>query len=409
MLFRMTQLLAALSAGLLVCVYLSKTPTVLFMEEHVVTHIVKSLDSSSQGVTLYEEGAGLAEMNSSPSHKSINNLTFFAYSESCLGIFDRTPLSPVDWAIVIKSLRERGANTIVIQDELSWERADELELAALAYEIKQIERVVLGIRYRLVPGERELPNYLMPSLINKESSFSDHVLTVNEVLFPPSLSNVSTVRYGFRQDERDDAVLLKQWGMVNGLPSWEIAALSAIHQVELAKVMVQSGCKIRWGETGKTIPINSFTQAQVLSGEVEKTESSAHDLSTLLDKENTLQIKPNEAVVITAQNPRAADGAALQNLVDLNSIIGSDLIKYLKLPSWAMLTVLLAVSLMAVFLLSPRRRMGIWALLFIVLMSLILSASIFDLAKHWCPVVPLWASCLTVYLSGFFSSKLKSA
>jgi len=196
MFFRLCVLILSLGIGIALFHFLGLFRQSVIIEEAICSEIAKATDSKNKAVMLKKDASALSviQSQSTDSLDTTKESSSFFYSIECEGVFESYPLSPSDWAIVLNRLYEKGARKVMIQDELSWEKADELELSALGHEIKKFDSCVIGLSYRLVPGAHPRPSYLDHSTIEQKSdSPLTQALKVNEVLFAPSVTGIDSV------------------------------------------------------------------------------------------------------------------------------------------------------------------------------------------------------------------------
>ncbi|HBE98079.1 MAG TPA: hypothetical protein DDW68_13010 [Verrucomicrobiales bacterium] len=161
------------------------------------------------------------------------NLESYTLDSETTAILGRSDLTPANWVFLINSIREAGAEHLVITQSLSWENTDELVLRAIQHELSQLESFAIGIDLQRGPITQEFPSYLEGSVIQSpEAAALDEIPRINQIGSHPS---IEAPFYGFTQlenihpDKESDTIelpLLVRWND-KLLPSLELASLMA--------------------------------------------------------------------------------------------------------------------------------------------------------------------------------------
>ena len=322
-------------------------------------------------------------------------------------LFEKYPLAPLDWAVILNNAREAGYRDLAIAQRLEFPRnTSSTELLALDTGIKDFERSVLVVDLNRGPdrGGRppEVPTYLARHAIpiNQVIGKAKLIEEVNEVDFPPSASGGAATIFAFRRISSSDEPIHRhafaRWGDLL-IPSFPVAVAMLRHDAGPRDIRVVMGSYIQVGK-GPRIPIDDNGRMLV------EAKGSAEDLSqatiaeTLLEVADVPQVgdgaAPGVVLVTNATKGKASPWGRPQELQNLvNTIDGlpqpGAAVAHPRLPPWGETIFYGAFAfVIALFLrLRPLARLGAFAGALVV--SLIILFALLKSTSTWIPVLPL--------------------
>lgn len=197
------------------------------------------------------------------------------------GYFSKSPLAPVDHAVIFSSLHEAGHRVIGIGHLMAWEDGEPLAMEALRKQIDRFDAAVLALPLArgAVPEPVAAP-FLRWSIPTKDAQGPVSSLPqVNRIAVANAEQGGARSLAGFSilENEADpgDAVqaLLARWDdrIVFSFP---LAVEIAAEGLTPADVIVHVGKEIRIGKAGPVIPVDEFGRGKVPAG-VEAIEAPA--------------------------------------------------------------------------------------------------------------------------------------
>jgi len=225
-----------------------------------------------------------------------NSLKFqgIAITDDLDHIFEATPPTPLDYAIILQQLYDKGYRSVVITTRMTWDRNlksdtlnakntilpshdefDEINLSAkaLSYKLSQFDRSVIGLPVTRGASSQSLPPSLMRASIPIEQVHGHHsaIPRVNQITLPASIDGGDHCLAGFYSIENTPEstthiALLALWNHENEvrlIPSIELLTIMSAHGISPAELDVECGKSIRLGKTGPLIPIDEFGQTPI--------------------------------------------------------------------------------------------------------------------------------------------------
>lgn len=332
-------------------------------------------------------------------------------------IYEATPPSPLDYAVMLHRLRSRGVENIVLTTRMSWDGQPGLSAAALSDQLAAFGRATISLPLTRGATAQELPAVLNNSLIPLANASGNQNLipAVNQVALPSVLSGGGHIYAGFSRIESipesgDFLPLLCLWENKGLIPSVELLALMNAYDVTPAEIIVRCGKHIRLGPDGPVVPINSYGEIllpESAASELERVPSTrAEDLITRPDNTRPTTADPNIYLVhAVGEKTSATNTLSPRRLAaivtwskNLPAPEPGQSIRYRRLPVWADIVILVDIALAACWFAGFSRggRHLAFALTAALLFPLLLS--LMDITQHWISVSAPLAAVLTAWL-----------
>jgi len=356
-------------------------------------------------------------------------------------IFEATPPTPLDYAVILQHLLDQGCQSVVLTTRMTWdstssntsadptpgEEFDEAKLStqALSYQLAQFDRAVIGLPVTRGAVAHQLPAPLLRSIISLDQiNGNDHLIPkVNQVTLPTSVTGGDSTLAGFHTIESSPAdnthiPLLAHWVSdkhpeENGLiPSIELLTIMSAHGISPSELHVQCGQHIRLGTTGPVIPIDDYGQTQRPEFSKKLTEvAPSIPADQLIAKKHSPTSAP--LCIIHANGEKSSrtnliNSEQLPDLLTLSQSLPtpSDPVLYQKLSFGIEFLIILAITLIATTLItfSPTNR-NIAYILTIALLLIVLLIFM-EWKQQW---FGLTAPALTLISAWIISSQLNPA
>jgi len=356
-------------------------------------------------------------------------------------IFETSPPSPLDYAVILQHLLDQGCRSVVITTRMAWdtpkkrdnslstdswdESFDEAKLSpqALSYKLAQFDRAVIGLPVTRGAVAHTLPQTLQRSLITRQQIHGNDKLIpkINQASLPTSIEGGPNTLAGFSVIESAPSdpkriQLLAHWISDTSpqddgfIPSLALLTIMSAHGIAPSELQVQCGQHIRLGQTGPIIPIDEY-------GQTPRTESlsTTAALSSGIPADQLITSKSiqlnNKLCLIRATGEKSSRTNLLKTehlsqLVTLSQTLPTlgDPVIYQKLNFGFECLIILGITLIAaaIITLTPQHRNIAYALALLLLVIILLVLMTW---KHqW---VGLTAPTLTLISAWLISSQLK--
>ncbi|MFM2196797.1 MAG: hypothetical protein RLZZ505_229 [Verrucomicrobiota bacterium] len=244
-------------------------------------------------------------------------------------VFQNSPPSPVDFAIILKNLRRLGRDSVGIGMPLSWPAPDVISLMALDQQLDALPSVVTSAP--LARGA--VPAHLPPAFrrasveLSKIHGNPRDLPLVNRVSIPDVLLGNTNSLAGFTtlESEPDGGFphLLARWDD-RVVFSFPLLAALADRKVSPAEIEIHLGKYILLGKDNQNIPIDGFGR---LAFKPPSSDGSASiPAETLIDAPDNLLSARRAGMVLIRNGMSAADEASLafsQSLVPTVSLLAA--------------------------------------------------------------------------------------
>jgi hypothetical protein len=186
------------------------------------------------------------------------------------GIFQTSPPSPVDIAVVLKNTRRLGATKAAISTVLAWDEPDVIALSALDRELAAFSSLVTA-----APLSRAATTTALPPSFRRASIPLDQIRgdvsalpSVNRMSLPGVILGGDSALSGFSvldQDTAASAPLIARWDD-RAVFAFPLIATLIGKGIAVESLEIELGNYIKLGPTGPVIPIDTFGQMAVSPG-----------------------------------------------------------------------------------------------------------------------------------------------
>ncbi len=228
-------------------------------------------------------------------------------------VFQASPPSPVDFAIILKNLRRLGRDSIAIGMPLAWSETDGISLMALDQQLDALRSVVMAAPLSRGPIASPLP----PAFRRASIAVSDihgnarHLPIVNRVSIPDAMLGNSNSLAGFTTLESEPdgefPYLLARWDD-RVVFSFPLLAALADHKVLCEQVEIRLGNYISLGKEGPYIPIDEF--GRLTFRPPSSTNSSSIPAESLIDASADFLTGLRAGTLLIRNGMSAADEAS---------------------------------------------------------------------------------------------------
>lgn len=323
-------------------------------------------------------------------------------------IFQSSPPSPLDFAVILKNLRRMGRHSVAIGLPLAWSDTDRISHSALEQQLGELDQAITSAPLSRKPSSSALPMAFRRAALDLDQVQGDIKLLpiVNYVSMPNAILGSGSSWAGFSQLESEPESsrhrLMARWDdrVVLSFP-----LLAVIHQFKAnpEEIKVQLGKWISLSHSGPFIPIDEFGR---LALELPDMHNSSIPAEKLIDAPADFLASFRSRIALIRNEIFSADEAAIRasndnaaTLAFLSARSGAWRSKsYQRLP-WLIEMLMIDSLLCLIFGLSllPRHRfqLCIAALACIVLM---LQIALFGAAELWLPLPALLSACVSAFL-----------
>lgn len=228
-------------------------------------------------------------------------------------VFQASPPTPVDFAIILKNLRRLGRDSIAIGTPLAWSETDGISLMALDQQLDALRSLVMAAPLSRGPVASPLP----PAFRRASIAVSDihgnarHLPIVNRVSIPDAMLGNSNSLAGFTtlESEPDGEFphLLARWDD-RVVFSFPLLAALADQKVLAAQLEIRLGNYISLGKEGPYIPIDEF--GRLIFRPPPSTNSSSIPAESLIDAPDDVLTGLRAGTLLIRNGMSAADEAS---------------------------------------------------------------------------------------------------
>lgn len=313
------------------------------------------------------------------------------------GIFQSSPPSPVDLAVVMKNLRRLGATEASIAAILAWEQPDMIAIAALDQELSGFRSVVTAAALsRGATGSALPPSFRRASISTAQIRGElSNLPAANRLSLPGVILGGDNALSGFTLLENDPegAPMLARWDdrIVLAFP---LVAVLTERGLPCEGIEVELGNFIKLGTAGPFVPIDKYGRISTAPGKL--SNPTVFRAEALIDATEPLPITAGRPVLLRddQSNAEAATRAFSRKIAplvaDISSGAGMSDEETLRRPrlEWEQLS-LGAVVLLLAF--SSHRNRFARAIVFGLLAAIALLAHLIaaTTASVWLPTLPV--------------------
>jgi hypothetical protein len=328
-------------------------------------------------------------------------------------IFEHTPPSPLDYAVLIESLRNRGYNQVVLATRMTWDDEPGLEAKGLSGRLALFQSSVIAIPVTRGATAQPLPDALQRALIPFSKVTGNHKLIpiVNQVSLPAHAGGGAQTLAGFDKIESSPASegsipLLAQWEGQGLIPSLELLSVMMAHNVSPSDLIVHSGKYIRLGKNGPVLPLDAYGQTPRPSSEAPLITAAALRAETLITQKTATPVTDQDQVCLIHAVGEKTIPTSLLSATRMNDLLTLAKVSpvpgaakaYRRLPRWAEIVILVDIALAACWFagFTLWNRHFAFALTAAFLLPLLLS--MMDITQHWFGLSAPIATLITAWL-----------
>ncbi|MDP4625933.1 MAG: hypothetical protein NWT08_12430 [Akkermansiaceae bacterium] len=179
-------------------------------------------------------------------------------------VFQASPPSPVDFAIILRNLKRLGMDRVAISFPLTWEETDAISLAALDRQLDAIPALATAapLSRGAVPSPIP-PAFRRASVPLSEIRGNTELLpAVNRIAIPNAILGNKTSLAGFTRIESEpegaSPYLLARWGEDHAVLSFVLIAAMDHYQIPPSALQIRLGEFISLSARGPFIPIDEY-------------------------------------------------------------------------------------------------------------------------------------------------------
>lgn len=330
-------------------------------------------------------------------------------------IFEHSPPSALDYAVILESLHKRGYDDVVLTTRMTWDEQPGLEAAGLSSRLALFERSAIPLPVTRAATAQSPPAPLQRALIPFSGVSGNHLLIpiVNQVPLPTHTEGGAHTLAGFSRIEsappsENDIPLLAHWQDHGLIPSIDLLAVMTAHKVSPAQLIIDCGKHIRLGEDGPIIPIDDYGQTPApRAASIERGALPPPiDAEKLISPEGKDAPKSRAHIALihavgektSATNTLPAD--RLQSLLALlqSYPVPENLIHIHRLPIWATIILIIDIALLSCWLGDLARVERHLSYFLTAALLLPLLFVLLQLTGHWLGLSALFATLITAWI-----------
>lgn len=187
------------------------------------------------------------------------------------GIFQASPPTPVDLAVVLKQMRRLGATKPAISASLAWNQPEMIAISALDSELSRFQKVVTAASLSRGATGTNLPASFRRGSLSYSQVIGDitGIPIINRLALPGVILGGENATSGFSilETEPDGSPMLARWDDRVVL-SFPLVAVIISRGIPFEDVVVDLGNYIRIGKKGPYIPIDHTGRISSASGKL---------------------------------------------------------------------------------------------------------------------------------------------
>lgn len=189
--------------------------------------------------------------------------TTVALMDDLEGIFQSSPHSPIDLAVIFKNLRDLGTRQLACSVLLAWEDPDPISLTAMESALLEFDSVVLAIPVTRGAIMNAMPPDLRRASLPTQQLGGDSSLlpTVNRASVPTLIHGGENAMAGFEVIDSEPSAqhihLMARW---DERVIFSFPVLAALQHLGLKPedLIIELGSHLQLGKAGPAIPIDEF-------------------------------------------------------------------------------------------------------------------------------------------------------
>ncbi len=323
-------------------------------------------------------------------------------------VFQSSPPSPLDFAVILKNLRRMGRDSVAIGMPLSWADPDVISLTALDQQLDAFPSAITSAPLSRSPVPTAIPPAFRRASVPLFAITGDTSLlpVVNRIPIPDVVLGNKTSLAGFSTLESEETTgapyLLARWDDRAVLSFHLLSALSRYKVPPLA-ITVRLGERISLGPDGPFIPIDEFGRLSFQPPELPASKLFPIRAEALIDAGDDFLRTIPAAPVLIRNGLSTADPAAIryaESLVPTVALLsdpeGTSQSRLFHRPPWYVELLLIASLLSLLYgienypFLRGKRPLAVLAVVLLILHFILV-----PLTSTWIPSIPLLACTLT--------------
>lgn len=332
-------------------------------------------------------------------------------------VFQSSPPSPVDYAIILRNLKRIGIDRVAISFPLLWEQTDAVSLAALDRQLDAIPSLATSAPLTRGAVPAPIPPAFRRASVSLSRIRGDTELlpAVNRIALPDVILGNKTSLAGFTRIESEpkgtSPFLLARWGEDQAVLSFLLIAALDHYQVPPSALDIRLGEFISLGARGPFIPIDEhgrldFAIPKDFSGDILamesllKTKKAAHDKKNFQPAILRSDLSATEDAYATYAQALAPTIAAL-----CDPTYAGEIRTFSRLPVAIEIILLLALALIAYGLLHSGRYR--WKFVAPVAIAGIITIHFIAIttSSTWLPTLPALLAFVTYAALGHFADR----
>lgn len=248
------------------------------------------------------------------SYKTVPSIspTNITISDDAEKVFQSSPPSPVDFAIILKNLRRLGTDSVAITMPLAWTEPDLISLVALDQQLDAFPAPITSAPLSRNP----IPTPLPPAFRRASIPISNiHGKTsalpiVNRIPIPDVILGNKTSLAGFTLLESETLTsyphLIARW---DDRVVFSVLLLAALDHFDksIDSITIRLGEYISFGNDGPYLPIDAFGRLTTIPPSIFQSNSSSIQAAELIDATDDLLIDDNIKPIIIRNKLSSAD------------------------------------------------------------------------------------------------------
>ena len=417
--------IAALAMGVgCGALYLSKTTTWLKKLDASFVMIALSYQSGGQFVHQLDAQSDVITINSvSKAQGQTNQVQSIQITDDPDKIFESSPPSALDYAIILTSLHKRGYKEVILTTSLNWDQQLGLETQGLGRQLAMFSRSAIALPVTRVASPQSLPDILRRSLIPMSRVSGNHrqLPFINYAPISIHADGGKHTLAGFSEVEnippaKGHIPLLAYWQDEGLIPSIDLLTIMTAYKLNPSDLTVDCGRHIRLGKKGPLIPIDEFGQTPVPNKPAKPLPPiQAEKLMPPTDKKDRIspliQTAPIALIHAVGEKTSITNTLSPERLASLIALsqsypITKNAASFPRLPIWASMILLLDVALLSFWFgeLTRSKRLLAYSLSAALLIPLlfVLLAALLYLSQHWLSLSAPLATLITAWACHVF-------
>ena len=311
-------------------------------------------------------------------------------------VFQSSPPSPVDFAIILRNLRRLGIDSVAISFPLVWQETDVISLTALDRELDSIPSLATAapLTRGAVPSPIP-PAFRRASIPLSEIHGNPNLLPpVNRLAAPDVVLGNKTALAGFTRIESEpdttSPFMIAKWGEDRAVLSFLLITVLDHYQIPPSEVKIRLGEYISLGPKAPFLPIDKYGRLDLaLLGNFPETVLSMESLLNLETAPETASFQP----AILRNDRSITEEASAAYAATITPTISTlcnptNLRVFSRLPLYVEIIILISLSCIAGLLLQfgkfPSRIVVFLAITGIIIAHFITVSA----ASIWLPSLP---------------------